>query len=172
MLRLFRRVIGPFLGGAKGGAAIRVASQAGGGYAVNLAGPASGKAELARAALGVQGGVVLLSPGTTECAVPQGIFASPGGEAGGAMLRMIAYGPESTLSHPARPANAPKSWQPEWTVRVRTKSQTMAMLGMDMGGMAGGSESNSDSAPAEAPEEKPSGLPGAAGSILRGIFGR
>ena len=115
---------------------------------------------------------VLLSPGTTECAVPQGIFASPGGEAGGAMLRMIAYGPESTLSHPARPANAPKSWQPEWTVRVRTKSQTMAMLGMDMGGMAGGSESSSDSAPAEEQAEKPSGLPGAAGSILRGIFGR
>jgi hypothetical protein len=32
--------------GAKGGAAIRVAPQAGGGYAVKLAGPASGKAEL------------------------------------------------------------------------------------------------------------------------------
>jgi len=83
---------------------------------------------------------VLLSPETTECAVPQGIFAGgQGAEAGGgAMLRMIAYGPESHLSHPVKPANAPKNWQPEWTVRVRTKSQTMAMLGMDMSGMASG----------------------------------
>jgi hypothetical protein len=115
---------------------------------------------------------VLLSPETTQCAVPQGIFAGGQGgggraEAGGAMLRMIAYGPESHFSHPVRPPKAPNNWQPEWAVRVRAKSQTMAMLGMDMAGMASGR----DSAPA--PEEKPSGgLPGAAGSILRGIFGR
>ena len=116
---------------------------------------------------------VLLSPETTQCAVPQGIFAGGQGgggraEAGGAMLRMIAYGPESHFSHPVRPPKAPNNWQPEWAVRVRAKSQTMAMLGMDMAGMASGR----DSAPAPQ-EEKPSGgLPGAAGSILRGIFGR
>jgi hypothetical protein len=115
---------------------------------------------------------VLLSPETTQCAVPKGIFAGGQGgggrdEMGGAMLRMIAYGPESHFSHPVRPPKAPGNWQPEWSVRVRAKSQTMAMLGLDMSGMAGGRES----APA-AQEEKPSGLPGAAGSILRGIFGR
>lgn len=109
---------------------------------------------------------VLLSPETTQCAVPKGIFAGgqPGKEAGGAMLRMIAYGPESYFSHPARPAKPPAGWQPEWSVRVRAKSQTMAMLGLDMAGMATGREAPQ--------EEKPSGLPGAAGSILRGIFGR
>ena len=116
---------------------------------------------------------VLLSPETTQCAVPKGIFSGGQGgggraEAGGAMLRMIAYGPESHFSHPVRPPKAPNSWQPEWAVRVRAKSQTMAMLGMDMAGMASGRES----APAAAQEEKPTGLPGAAGSILRGIFGR
>ena len=114
---------------------------------------------------------VLLSPDTTQCAVPQGIFAGgPGGgrqEAGGAMLRMIAYGPESDFSHPVRPPKAPGGWLPEWSVRVRTKSQTMAMLGVDMAGMATGR-----SAPGAREEEKPSGLPGAAGNILRGIFGR
>lgn len=115
---------------------------------------------------------VLLSPETTQCAVPQGIFAGGQGgggraEAGGAMLRMIAYGPESHISHPVRPPKAPANWQPEWAVRVRAKSQTMAMLGVDMAGMAGGREG----APAQ--EEKPSGgLPGAAGNILRGLFGR
>lgn len=115
---------------------------------------------------------VLLSPGTTECSVPQGIFASPGVEAGGAMLRMIAYGPESHLSHPVRPANAPKGWQPEWTVRVRTKSQTMAMLGMDMSGMAGGQPApggnEGDAAASPRPEPQ---APGAI-NILRGLFGR
>lgn len=108
---------------------------------------------------------VLLSADTTQCAVPKGIFAGgePGKEAGGAMLRMIAYGPESSFSHPARPAKPPAGWQPEWTVRVRVKSQTMAVLGMDMAGMASGREAPQDS--------KPSGPP-SAGSILRGIFGR
>lgn len=115
---------------------------------------------------------VLLPASATQCAVPQGIFASARpDESGGAMLRMIAYGPESHLSHPARPAKAPASWQPEWSVRVRTKSQTMAMLGMDMAAMGGGGDR--ERAPSQAPEEKPlGGLPGAAGSILRGIFGR
>ena len=118
---------------------------------------------------------VLLSPETTECAVPQGIFAGgQGAEAGGgAMLRMIAYGPESHLSHPVKPANAPRNRQPEWTVRVRTKSQTMAMLGMDMSGMASGGQAP-DREASPPTEEKPSSggiLPGA-GSILRGIFGR
>lgn len=116
---------------------------------------------------------VLLSPETTQCAVPKGIFAGGQGgggreEAGGAMLRMIAYGPESHFSHPVRPPKAPSNWQPEWAVRVRAKSQTMAMLGIDMTGMAGGRES----APSTQEEKPAGGLPGAAGSILRGIFGR
>lgn len=118
---------------------------------------------------------VLLSPETTQCAVPQGIFAAgQGGDGGGgAMLRMIAYGPESYFSHPAKPANAPKGWQPEWTVRVRTKSQTTAMLGMDMAGMAPDGQEPDREMPAASEQQPSSGglLPGA-GSILRGIFGR
>lgn len=129
---------------------------------------------------------VLLSPETRECAVPKGIFSAGGGKdeaaAGGAMLRMIAYGPETWLSHPAKPASAPKGWQPEWTVRVRSKSQTMAVLGMDMSGMSGppgredgdGGGAQSGQGATGEPESAPSSgsiLPGA-GSILRGIFGR
>ena len=123
---------------------------------------------------------VLLSPETRECTVPAGIFGGGANaqEAAGAMLRMIAYGPETYFSHPAKPANAPKSWQPEWTVRVRVKSQTMAMLGIDMSG-AGGGGSGAEQAEgrpqgSEGQESQPSsgGILPSAGSLLRGIFSR
>lgn len=116
---------------------------------------------------------VLLPPDASRCAVPAGIFAG-GGQDAGAMLRMIAYGPESYFSHPAKPANARANWQPEWSVRVRAKSQTMAMLGVDMAGMMGGGDSGAgrEAAPGQEQERPSEGaLPGV-GNILRGIFGR
>ncbi len=73
---------------------------------------------------------VLLAPTVTQCAIPKGIFAKHQG----AMLRMIAYGPELNLAHPPRPADVKTPWEPEWAVRVRTKSTAMAMLGQPMEG--------------------------------------
>jgi hypothetical protein len=70
---------------------------------------------------------VVLMPNVERCAMPAGIF----GDAEGAMVRMIAYGPELNLAHPPRPANAKAPWEPEWAVRVRVKSTGMTMLGMD-----------------------------------------
>lgn len=107
---------------------------------------------------------VLLSPSTTRCAVPKGIF----GEQGAGMLRMIAYGSELNLSHPPRPEDPKVPWEPEWAVKVRVKSVANAMLGMDMGAMEapGGDE------PVEQPadeQEKPGIKPT---DILKGIFGR
>ena len=118
---------------------------------------------------------VLLQPDVTQCAVPKGIFAGPGGSAGnGGMLRMIAYGSESNFAHPPRPADPRAAWEPEWAVRVRVKSHTMAMLGQENERSARG-ERNQGSQPqmgqtqeAESPSQ---GFPNPAG-ILRGIFGR
>lgn len=75
---------------------------------------------------------VLLPATTTQCAIPSGIF----GTAGGAMLRGIAYGNELNLVHPPRPADARALalWSPEWSLRVRVKSTSMTMLGMQEGG--------------------------------------
>ncbi|MBV7542555.1 hypothetical protein [Acidovorax sp. sic0104] len=73
---------------------------------------------------------VLLQPETTQCAIPQGIFA--GGRDATPMLRMMAYGGESHIVHPPRPADPKAAWEPEWAVRVRVKAHTMAMLGQDM----------------------------------------
>ena len=72
---------------------------------------------------------VLLPAPTQQCAVPAGIF----GNAGGAMLRGIAYGNELNLLHPPRPAD-PRllaAWDPEWSLRVRVKSTSMTMLGQE-----------------------------------------
>ena len=101
---------------------------------------------------------VLLAPTTTSCALPKGIFASPGGrgEGGGGMLRMIAFGPESNLAWPPKPANPKTAWNPDWNVRVRTKSTTTAMLGMDIDA----------SDEAQQPEEKKPMK-----KLLRGLFG-
>lgn len=102
---------------------------------------------------------VLLAPAVTQCAIPQGIFA----KGQGGMLRMIAYGPELNLAHPPRPTDVKIPWEPEWAVRVRTKSTAMAMLGVNMdagrmGAAPGGAGSGAaarGSAPAQAAASAP-----------------
>lgn len=111
---------------------------------------------------------VVLPPSTERCAVPKGIFAG----AEGAIVRMIAYGPELNLAHPPRPADPKTPWTPDWAVRVRIKSSGMAMLGQEAGGGGG---RRGPSAEREAPPPKDDG----AGfgtvnplNVIKGIFGR
>jgi hypothetical protein len=112
---------------------------------------------------------VLLAPSVTRCMVPKGIF----GEAGGAMLRLIAYGSELNLAHPPRPADPKVAWEPQWAVKVRVKSVASAMLGIDMGSMPSAASATArpgdtpQQAEAEAEEKKVDPV-----NILRGIFGR
>lgn len=81
---------------------------------------------------------VLLPPSTTSCAIPKGIFAdASSGQASPGMLSMIAYGPETHIAWPPKPADPKQPWDPEWNVRVRTKSTAGALLGMDLSGMEG-----------------------------------
>jgi len=84
----------------------------------------------------------VLLPGTaTSCVIPRGIFADNGGGASGArssgampaMLTMSAYGPETWITYPPRPADRKQTWRPEWSVRLRTRSTATSMLGMDFG---------------------------------------
>lgn len=122
---------------------------------------------------------VILPPTTQQCAIPKGIFAG----VEGAMVNMIAYGPELNLSYPPRPPKADASWQPEWVAKVRVKSTGMTMLGMgeDEPAQRGSrrdrpSRSQAESAPQQMPprgeEEMPGGMPPDAVKALRGIFGR
>ena len=105
---------------------------------------------------------VILPTSTQRCAIPAGIFAG----ADGAMVRMIAYGPELNLAHPPRPANPKAPWNPEWAVRVRVKSTGMTMLGMGDEGGRGSSRAQSGQQ-----KEESEGLPSPS-NLLRGIFGR
>lgn len=109
---------------------------------------------------------VVLPPGTEKCAIPEGIF----GGAEGALVRMIAYGPELNLAHPPRPADPKARWEPDWAVRVRVKSTGMTMLGADEqgGGRRGAAR--------EEPPAQQGGVPGLGDvnpiNVIRGIFGR
>lgn len=110
---------------------------------------------------------VILPTSTQRCAIPSGIFAG----VEGAMVRMIAYGPELNLAHPPRPADPKAPWNPDWAVRVRVKSTGMTMLGMgDEGGGRRGGRRAAGEQPAQ--EKEDSGAPPSPGNILRGIFGR
>ncbi len=81
---------------------------------------------------------VLLPAQTQQCTVP----AEVAQRVQGAMLNVTAFGPEANFSHPARPANARSSWAPDWTVKLRTRSAYMGMLGMDMDAMMRGESGN------------------------------
>ena len=135
---------------------------------------------------------VLLGSNVTRCAVPKGIMAGRGGSSkkggddAGAMLRMIAYGGEHGFVHPPRPTDPKVPWDQEWSVRLRVKSQTMAMLGEEIDSehntrrqenpaksQKGQPPNNSDS-PQNAADESPLkglSLPNPA-NVLKGLFGR
>jgi hypothetical protein len=75
----------------------------------------------------------VLMPATADrCTVPAEVARA----APQSMLSLIALGGESNFAQP-RPATAPRTWKPEWTVKLRTKSTYMGMLGMDMEAMMG-----------------------------------
>ena len=103
------------------------------------------------------------------------------------MLRMMAYGSESNFAYPPRPTDPRAVWEPDWAVRVRVKSSTMAMLGDEQGGRRSAGRSRPepreqrqprDQAPGDAPPQQGNaepgpglGLPNPAG-LLKGLFGR
>lgn len=108
---------------------------------------------------------VLLAPGTTRCNVPKGVLPAEG-----AMLRLIAYGPELNLVHPPRPADTRAAWEPLWAVKLRLKSMATSVAGMPSMGEAMRGEEKPDSTNAGHPPPAAK-APGAV-DLLRGLFGR
>jgi hypothetical protein len=109
---------------------------------------------------------VLLPPTATGCTIPKGIFAGGSNMEGEqmtmpGMLMMTAYGPESWITYPPKPADPKQPWNPEWSVRLRAKSSATAMLGMDFGDMP-----QEDSQGQPQPQKKPS-----VKGLLKGILG-
>ena len=77
----------------------------------------------------------VLLPGTADrCTVPAEVKNAM--QHGNLMIN--AFGSQTNLSHPVRPARAPASWRPDWTMKLRAKSTYMGMLGMSLEQMMGG----------------------------------
>ena len=141
---------------------------------------------------------VLLQPTTTSCAIPQGIFAAKDGgrDSSGAMAQMVAFGGDSYIVHPPRPADVKTPWNQEWAVRIRLKSQAMASLGgeenagntrrrapasanspsANSANTKAGSEQPGQPTQAESQTDNNGGLLGipipGVGGLLKGLFGR
>jgi len=113
----------------------------------------------------------LMSPQTTTCTIPREVVQA----APHALVQLVAYGAETNLSYPPRPADPRTPWNIDWTVKVRYKSQTGGILGMTMPGAGGRSPYGDDgegmgrNGPAQPGARKPPGLPGLGGAILKGI---
>ncbi|MFM7349859.1 MAG: hypothetical protein ACKO01_10290 [Erythrobacter sp.] len=79
----------------------------------------------------------VMPPEQRECAIPAEVV-NAAGEA--MMVNLQAYGPQADFAYPPRPADAKKPWKPEWIARVRFRSSTSVLPGMDMGGMDEGAD--------------------------------
>ena len=106
---------------------------------------------------------VVMPPSQTSCTVPAEVAAAGGDFALG---NLYAYGPEANFAYPPRPANAKTPWKPEWTARVRYRSNSMWLLNEpDMGAMMNGGDE------AEPPRKKKKckgGLGGLLGAVVTG----
>ena len=111
---------------------------------------------------------VVMSPGTTECVIPKQALEAAGGQL--FMNNLNAFGPELNVVHPPRPTDPRVEWKQEYAVKLRTRSHTGNMNMMAAAG-AGGNTGNTQ-APADAPTGAVPNPLGAAGNLLRGIFGR
>jgi hypothetical protein len=113
----------------------------------------------------------LMGPQATSCTVPQEVLKV----AKTPLVQLAAYGNETNLSYPPRPADPKVPWNIDWTVKVRYKSQTGGILGMEMAGagdMAEEAPARGGQAPQRGRSAPQPALPGVGGAILRGLGGR
>ena len=103
------------------------------------------------------GARAVMAPAQTTCVVPQEVVSAAGSTG---FFQLAAYGGETNLSWPPRPP-APKAWNIAWQVKVRYRSATSGILGMDMSRMGGRS-----SDPGQPPKKKRPSLFNPLGGII------
>lgn len=108
---------------------------------------------------------VVLPPSQTSCIMPAEVKQSASQFM---MGNLYAYGPEANFAYPPRPDNPKTAWKPEWTARVRYRSNSMWFInGPNMGGMMRGEE-DSQTGQSEKPKKK---CRGGLGGMLAGAAG-
>lgn len=124
---------------------------------------------------------VVLAPATTECVISKEAVAAAGGDM--VMVNLNAFGPELNVVQPPRPQDVRQPWNQEYAVKVRLRSSTGLMGGMEAaasGRGRGGPQAPADTGQAQGQTPTPTPSPGsvlpgaaeAAGQIFRGLFGR
>ena len=110
----------------------------------------------------------LMGPATRACIVPKEVVdAAPQ-----AMLQLAAFGGEANFVYPPRPTNPKVAWNQEWAVKVRYRSATGGLLGMNMAEMMGGGARPARNAPSQPGQPQKPAKPPSAGDILKkGILG-
>lgn len=100
----------------------------------------------------------VMPPEQRDCIVPAEVIKASG-EA--MMINLQAYGPQADFAYPPRPVDTKKPWNPEWIARVRFRSSTMLIPGME--GMGSMGSDNAQSAEETKPRKpKCKGLKGLA----------
>ena len=87
----------------------------------------------------------VMPPEQRDCTIPAEVIKASGE---GLMVNLQAYGPQADFAYPPRPADTRKPWNPEWIARVRFRSSTMLIPGMEgMGAMGSSGQSEPEAAP-------------------------
>lgn len=105
----------------------------------------------------------VMSPQTTTCTVPAEVKAAAPDYMFGTLH---AYGPEESFAYPPRPADAKAKWALEWTARIRHRSTTGFLVGIEG---FGGEPAQTTQQPQCKPKKK--GFGGLLGGAIGGALG-
>jgi len=109
-------------------------------------------------------GKALMPPTQTSCTVPREVVDAAPQQ----MYQFVAYGGEANFTWPARPADPKVAWNIEWTVKVRYRSATGGILGME-NPYAGMGEEAGERGPADSGKPAPKPKKPKGTDILRGL---
>lgn len=108
----------------------------------------------------------VMSPQTTTCTIPAEVKAAAPDYMFGTLN---AYGPEESFAYPPRPADPKVKWVPEWTARIRHRSSTGFLVGVE--GFGGAAGSTQQEAPKPQCKPKKKGFGGLLGGAIGGALG-
>lgn len=101
----------------------------------------------------------VMPPEQRNCTIPAEVIKASG-EA--MMVNLQAYGPQADFAYPPRPADTRKPWNPEWIARVRFRSSTMLIPGMEAAMSRNGTSETAREEEARPTKPKCKGLKGLA----------
>ena len=108
------------------------------------------------------GNHTLLGPDETQCTIPEEAVQAAGK---GGFFTLTAFGDEANFAYPTRPP-APQPWHIQWTVKVRYRSSTTGIVGVDMSKMGGRGGQQGQQGQQRPPPKRP-GI----GSLIPGLGG-